>query len=160
MKRKWLGRLGWLPLLGVWSLFLPLWQVKGESMVPTLQEGEVVLSVAGFSQGDLVVFSQGDSLLVKRCIAGPGQWVDILADGTVMVDGEALEEPYVQGKAYGHCDIPLPCQVPQGCWFCMGDNRAVSADSRLEEIGCVAEERIVGKLWVRIWPLKSWGWLG
>lgn len=156
MKKGWLAL---LPVLTMWGMLLPLWQVKGESMVPTLQEGEVVLSVRGFSQGDLVVFSQGDSLLVKRCIAGPGQWVNILPDGTVVVDGESLEEPYVQEKAYGYCDIQLPCRVPEGCWFCLGDNRQVSADSRLREIGCVSEERIVGKLWVRIWPPESWGWL-
>lgn len=154
MKKGWLAL---LPMLGMWSLLLPMWQVQGESMAPTLQEGEVVVSVRGFSQGDLVVFSQGDSLLVKRCIAGPGQWVDILPDGTVVVDGEALIEPYVREKALGYCDIQLPCRVPEGCWFCLGDNRVVSADSRLGEIGCVEEERIVGKLWVRIWPLESVG---
>lgn len=146
-----------LPAVGVWGMLLPLWQVRGESMAPTLQEGEVVLSVSGFSRGDLVIFSQGDSLLVKRCIAGPGQWVDILPDGTVVVDGEALEEPYVTEKALGHCDISLPCRVPEGCWFCLGDNRGVSADSRLSEIGWVEEERIVGKLWACVWPPESWG---
>ena len=77
------------------TIWMPVLQIYGSSMSPTLGEGDIVVSVKGsdFEQGDLVAFYLGNKILVKRCIAGPGQWVDIDEDGTVYVDGEALDEP-------------------------------------------------------------------
>ena len=143
------------------TIWMPVLQIYGASMAPTLDEGDIVISVKGsdFAPGDLVAFYMGNKILVKRCIAGPGQWVDIDADGNVYVDGELLDEPYLTEKALGDCDIALPYQVPDNRYFCMGDHRATSADSRHTEVGCVAEEQIVGKIIWRVWPLAGFGGL-
>lgn len=140
-------------------LFLPVLQIYGNSMNPTLTEGDVVVSVKGteFEQGDLVCFYYGNKLLVKRYIAGPGQWVNIDEDGNVYVDGQLLGEPYLTEKALGECDLELPYQIPEGRIFVMGDHRSTSVDSRSSAVGCVADEQIVGKIIFRVWPLAGFG---
>ena len=143
------------------TIWMPVLQIYGASMVPTLDEGDIVISVKGsdFEPGDLVAFYMGNKILVKRCIAGPGQWVDIDADGNVYVDGELLDEPYLTEKALGDCDIELPYQVPDNRYFCMGDHRSTSVDSRSTTVGCVSDEQIVGKIVFRVWPLPDFGTL-
>ena len=143
------------------TLWLPVLQIYGNSMTPTVNEGEIVVSLKGseIGQGDLVAFYLGNKILVKRCIAGPGQWVDIDDEGNVYVDGKLLDEPYLKEKALGDCNLELPYQVPENRYFCMGDKRSTSVDSRSSTIGCVAEEQIVGKIVFRIWPLSELGTL-
>lgn len=140
-------------------LALPILQIYGNSMTPTLYEGDFVVSVKGtdFQAGDLVVFYLGNNVLVKRYIAGPGQWVNIDGNGNVYVDGVLLEEPYVSEKALGDCDIELPYQVPENRIFCMGDHRTTSVDSRSTTVGCIQKDQIVGKIVFRIWPLSDMG---
>ena len=139
------------------TTWLPVLQIYGSSMTPTLNEGEVVVSVKGssFEQGDLIAFYYGNKLLVKRCIATPGQWVDIDEDGNVYIDGKRLNEPYVKEKAFGDCDIKLPYQVPEDRYFCMGDHRETSVDSRNSSVGCISKEQIIGRIFFRIWPLND-----
>lgn len=141
------------------TIWLPVLQIYGGSMTPTLNEGDIVISLKGseFQQGDLVAFYLGNKILVKRCIASPGQWVDLDADGNVYVDGSLLNEPYLTEKAFGDCNLELPYQVPDNRYFCMGDHRSTSVDSRHSEIGCVSEEQIVGKIVFRVWPLSDFG---
>lgn len=141
------------------TIWMPVLQIYGSSMTPTLNEGDVVLSVKGsdFAPGDLVAFYLGNKILVKRCIAGPGQWVDIDENGNVSVDGRLLEEPYLTEKALGECDITLPYQVPDNRYFCVGDHRSTSVDSRSTAVGCVSDEQIVGRIVFRVWPLPDFG---
>ena len=141
------------------TIWMPVLQIYGGSMTPTLNEGDIVVSVKGsdFEPGDLVAFYLGNKILVKRCIAGPGQWVNIDEDGNVSVDGKLLEEPYLTEKSLGGSNIELPYQVPDNRYFCMGDHRSTSVDSRHTEIGCVSEEQIVGKIVFRVFPFREFG---
>lgn len=140
-------------------LFLPVLRIYGKSMRGTLDNGDIVVSVksSNMKTGDVVAFYYNNNILVKRVIAGPGDWVDIDKDGNVFVNHEKLEEPYLDDKAYGETNIELPYQVPDGRIFVMGDNRSVSIDSRNTSIGCVSEEQIVGKIVYRVWPLSQIG---
>ena len=141
------------------TLWMPVFQIYGTSMSPALQEGEFVIAIKSndLKTGDICALWYGNKLLVKRVIAGPGSWVDIDKDGNVSVDGKVFDEPYLQEKAFGDCDIELPMQVPDARWFVMGDNRATSADSRNSTVGCISEEYIVGRIEFCIWPLSEFG---
>ena len=129
-------------------LVLPVLQITGASMTNTLQDRDIVVALRGseFKTGDVVAFYYNNNILVKRVIANEGQWVNITEDGTVYVDNVALDEPYVNDKALGECNIKLPYQVPEGKVFVMGDNRGVSLDSRSSEIGLIDEKDIIGKV--------------
>jgi len=141
------------------TLWLPVLQIYGNSMTPTLQDGEIVFSVktTDMERGDIIAFYYNNKILVKRVIAGPGDWVNITQDGTVYVNDVQLEEPYLVEKSFGDADIELPYQVPDGRIFVMGDHRATSVDSRHTAVGCVAEEQIVGKIVFRVWPMERLG---
>ena len=141
------------------ALWLPVLEIFGSSMTPTLSEGQYVVAVKDSTPetGDIVAFYYGNKVLVKRCIAGPGSWVDILADGTVTVNGKALEEPYLKQKHFGICDLELPYQVPEGTYFLMGDERETSVDSRHSSVGCVSVDQMVGKIVYRVWPFEALG---
>lgn len=141
------------------TLWLPVLQIYGTSMTPTLNEGQIVVSVKSseFEQGDLVAFYIGNKILVKRVIAQAGDNVVIQEDGTVIVNGRELEEPYLTEKALGECDLEFPYQVPESRYFLMGDHRATSVDSRSSVVGCIANEQIVGKIVFCVWPLDRFG---
>lgn len=140
-------------------LLLPVLQIFGSSMSPTLTEGNFVVSVKGtdLKTGDVCAFYYNNKILVKRVIANAGDWVDIDEDGIVYVNNQRIYEPYVTEPAFGETDIKLPFQVPESRIFVMGDHRSVSIDSRNTSIGCVAEEQLVGKIVFCIWPLKNFG---
>ena len=140
-------------------LCLPVLQVNGTSMAPTLAEGDIVvcLKTSDLKQGDIVSFYIGSKLLLKRCIALPGQWVDMDENGNLYVDGVLLEEPYVSEKAIGECNIEFPYQVPDNRYFCVGDHRTTSVDSRNTAVGCVSQEQLVGKVLFRVWPIPVFG---
>lgn len=141
------------------TLWMPVFQIYGNSMTPTLSEGQIVVSFKGsaFECGDIVALWFGNKLLVKRVIAAPGQWVDIDADGNVFVDSVQLDEPYITEKALGDCNLELPYQVPDGRYFVMGDHRSTSSDSRNTAVGCISEEQIVGRIVFRVWPYQEIG---
>ena len=139
------------------TLVLPVLQIEGTSMEPTLSNGDIVLlmKTTRFERGNLCAFTWNNKLLVKRVIGLPGDWIEINTDGTVYLNGDKLEEPYVQQMALGECDLEFPFQVPQEQYFVVGDMRENSIDSRNSLIGCIPKDQIVGKVFFRIWPFKS-----
>lgn len=141
------------------NLLLPILRIYGSSMTPALTDGDIVAAVrsGSYERGDVIAFYYNNKILVKRVVGLPGEWVDIDADGNVSINGEPLDEPYLEEKAPGECDIELPYQVSDGRYFVMGDHRSVSSDSRSSEVGCVPEEQIIGKLIFRLWPLNEFG---
>ncbi len=139
------------------TLILPVLQIEGTSMEPTLSNGDIVLlaKTTRFKRGELCGFTWNNKLLIKRVIGLPGDLIEIDTDGTIYLNGEKLDEPYVQQKAMGECDLDFPFQVPQDQYFVVGDMRESSIDSRNSLIGCVPKEQIVGKVFFRVWPFRS-----
>lgn len=138
-------------------LLLPVLQIHGSSMTPTLCEDDIVVAIntKKYQQGDLIAFYYNNNILIKRVIATSGDWVEMDENGVVSVNGHPLDEPYVNELAYGECNITFPYQVPDERCFVMGDHRATSIDSRNTAIGCVSTEMIVGRIVFRVWPLNT-----
>ena len=143
------------------TLWMPVLQIYGESMTPTLGKDEIVLSIKtdDFKTGDVIAFYHGNKLLVKRCIACPADWVNIDSVGNVFINNIVLDEPYLTEKSIGTCDIDLPYQVPENKYFVMGDHRETSIDSRTTTVGCISTDEIVGKIVFRIFPFDKIGFI-
>lgn len=143
------------------TLFLPILQISGDSMSPTLEHDEVVvlLKTKKFDRGDLIGFYYQGKILLKRVIALPEDEVAIDADGNVYVNGELLEEPYVTEKGLGDCDLEFPYKVPGTGYFVLGDQRSNSVDSRNSMVGAIQREDIIGKVFIRVWPFSDFGFV-
>lgn len=143
------------------TLFLPILQISGDSMSPTLEHDEVVvlLKTKNFGRGDLIGFYYQGKILLKRVIALPEDEVAIDGDGNVYINGELLEEPYVTEKGLGDCDLEFPYKVPGTSYFVMGDRRSNSVDSRNSVIGAISRDDIIGKVFIRAWPISKLGFV-
>ena len=143
------------------TLFLPILQISGDSMAPTLQHDEIVilLKTKDLQQGDLVAFYFQGKILLKRIIALPEDEVVIDSDGNVYVNQQMLEEPYVTEKSLGECDLEFPYKVPGTGYFVLGDRRSNSVDSRNSVVGTITMDDMIGKVFLRVWPLSEIGLL-
>ncbi len=147
--------------LMIMLLFLPVLEVSGSSMEPTLQDGDILVLYKPnvIKPGELCGMYAKDRLILKRVIALPGDVVDMDDTGNVYVNGTELQEPYVSQKALGTCDLTFPFTVPDNSLFVMGDHRETSIDSRCSLIGCVKINQVMGQVVARIWPPRSIGWM-
>lgn len=143
------------------TLVMPVLQISGTSMEPTLNNEDIVvlLKTDELNRGDLCGFSYSNKILIKRTIGLPGDVIFIDADGAVYVNGVLLDEPYITEPGLGECDLEFPYTVPENSYFLMGDRRATSIDSRSSVIGCIPKEQIIGKLFVKVWPLKDFSFI-
>lgn len=143
------------------TLILPVLEIAGTSMEPSLNDGDYVLLMKtdNLETGDLCAFYFSNKILIKRVIGVPGDYLWINKEGTVFLNNEELQEPYVSEKALGECDIEFPYQVTENNYFLMGDHRATSIDSRSSVIGGIAEDQIIGKIICKIWPLSEFEWM-
>ena len=143
------------------TLFLPILQISGDSMSPTLEHDEIVvlMKTKDFGRGDLIGFYYQGKILLKRVIALPEDVVVIDGDGNVYINEELLEEPYVTSKGLGDCDLEFPYTVPGTGYFVMGDQRSNSVDSRNSVVGAITQEDIIGKVSLRVWPLSKIGFV-
>lgn len=148
----WLGSLV-LAVMTAAAVWLPVLRLVGNSMEPTLFQGDILLfwKTADPVPGELVSFSVGSKLLIKRCIAGPGQRLESSTEGWLLIDGQPQDIP-----AEGW-ETELPCTVPEDHYFCVGDKWEGSVDSRHKVVGFVARGQILGKPILRLWP---WNRLG
>ena len=134
----------------------PVYRVVGDSMAETLRDGDVVVAAqCGAVRGAVAVCECGGSTLLGRIIALGGDTVLVSIDGAVLVNGRALDEPYLAERALGYCDLTMPVTVPEGCAFIMGDNRAESMDSRCAAVGCIQEDQIAVCVLARLWPIRD-----
>lgn len=144
------------------TIFLPVLQISGSSMEPTLRDGDIVVLMKNnsYERGELCSFAYENKYLIKRIIGLPGDYIEIDSAGNVYVNGDRLDEPYVSDLALGECDLTFPYQVPDGKYFVMGDHRSTSIDSRSSVIGCVDTDQIVGHVFLRVLPLDAISLIG
>ncbi len=140
-------------------IFLPVIQISGASMSPTLSNGDVLMAanIKNYQNGDIIAFYYNNNLMVKRAVAVGGDKVDIDKDGYVYVNGSMLREDYIEDADLGKCDLDFPFIVPEESYFVMGDNRYMSVDSRASSFGCIDKNLIAGKIIFRIWPFTKLG---
>ena len=143
------------------TLVLPVLQIAGTSMEPSLNDGDIVLLVKTdrLETGDLCAFYFSNKILIKRIIGTPGDYLWLDEEGTVFLNGTEMIAPYVSEKSLGECDVEFPYQVPENNYFMMGDHRETSIDSRSSVIGCIAEDQIIGKILCKFWPLSEFVWM-
>ena len=143
------------------TMVMPILQITGTSMTPVVGQGEITMVVRGSNpqRGDIIAFYYNNKVLLKRVIGTAGDTIEIDDSGNVFVNGSQLDEPYITKKSLGQCDIDFPYQVPDNRIFVMGDNRETSVDSRTTAVGCIADEYVIGKVFLRVWPLERLGFL-
>lgn len=143
------------------TIFFPVVQVSGQSMEPTLQDGDMLMLLKSnnYSRGELACVNWQNKYLLKRIIGLPGDHITIDLEGNVYVNNELIDEPYVSSKSYGECDLEFPIQVPDGKLFVLGDHRDTSIDSRSSTVGYIDNDQVLGRVLFRFWPSNQIEWL-
>ncbi len=143
-------------LLNIFTFVMPVVKYYGSSMSPILEDEQILIvsKMSEIKSGDIIAFYYNNKVLVRRVVAVGNEQITVDVFGTVSVNGNELEEPYIQNKTLGQCNIDFPYTVPSNTYFVLGDNREVSMDSRLKEIGTVADDRVIGKI---VFSIKPFG---
>ena len=143
-------------------------EVEGASMENTLHNGDnLIVDKLSYrfhdpERFDIIVFPfqfQDNTYYIKRIIGLPGETVQIMDDGSIYINGEKLEENYgmevIKPETIGRAAEPI--ELGDDEYFVMGDNRNNSSDSRTDMVGNIKRENIIGKAWLRIWPVSDFG---
>lgn len=135
-------------LLNVFTHVLQIVHYSGNSMEPNIHNRQtlLLLKTQDVEHGDIIAFYFNNQILVRRVICTGGNQISVDADGTVRINAEPIQEPYLEAPSIGQCNITFPYRVQEDYVFVMGDNRAISMDSRLSEIGTVPLDRVIGKV--------------
>lgn len=135
-------------LLNLFTHVLQIVRYNGDGMDPSIRDGQtlVLLKTDNVTSGDIIAFYYNNQVLVRRVVGESGDQINIDNNGTVHIDGQVLEEPYVETLSIGQSNVSFPFSVPSGYVFVMGDNRIMSMDSRLSEIGPIPLDRVIGKV--------------
>lgn len=143
-------------LLNLFTFIMPVVKYYGTSMSPTLEDGQILIvnKMAEIEHGDIIAFYYNNKVLVRRVVATGNEQLSIDIFGTVSVNGKELDEPYIENKTLGQCNLDFPYNIPSGAFFVLGDNRDAAMDSRLEEIGAVTDDRLIGKV---VFSIKPFG---
>jgi len=141
--------------------WFPVYRITDNSMEPNLKQGQIVIALRkqNLKPGDIAAMYFENQILIKRVIGTAGDWIHMDEQGVVSVNDKPIDEKYLAGSAMGTTDLAFPYQVPDGCYFAMGDNRAMSIDSRVSKIGCIADEKVAGKIIFCVWPLQYAGYI-
>ncbi len=144
-------------LLNLFTFVMPVVKYYGNSMSPTLSDGQILIvsKVAKIETGDVIAFYYNNKVIVRRVVATGNNQVSIDVFGAVSVNGEELDEPYVESKTLGQCNLSFPYNVPTNSYFVLGDNRETAMDSRLSEIGVVTADRLIGKVIFSLYPFQT-----
>lgn len=139
------------------SLLMPVIEITDSSMKPLLNDNDIALTFKTnkIKNGDVIAFYHGNKILVKRVIGVSGDWINIDQDGYVYVNGNKLEESYVKEFIKGETDEEFPIQVGEKNVYVLSDERDILTDSRNEEIGQIKSDDVIGKVVIRIWPIKQ-----
>ena len=143
-------------LIAALLLLYPSYVVYGGSMAPALEEGDLVIAASDRSPavGDLVAFRSGERVLIKRVAGCPGDTVEVRDDGSVLLNGKALSEPWAILSPGSAGELDYPVTLPEDGYFLLGDNRQSSIDSRSRVLGVIDEDQLAGRLVLRLWPLN------
>ena len=141
-------------LLNLFTFGLPIVKYYGSSMSPTLEDEQILVvnKMLEINSGDIIAFYYNNKVIVRRVIATGNNQVTIDVFGNVLVNGQTVDEPYIENKNLGQCNLDFPYNVPANSYFVLGDNRDVAMDSRLSEIGTVTEDRLIGKVIFSLYP--------
>ena len=135
-------------ILNLFTQVMPVMRYYGAGMEPTLHDRQIIVvwKTNELKEGDIAVFYYNNKVLVRRVICVGGKQIFMDESGIVSINGETLQEPYLEKHSLGQCNITFPFNVPTGQYFVMGDVRDQAMDSRLAEIGTISKERMIGKV--------------
>lgn len=138
------------------AMLLPGFVIYGDSMLPSLAEGDVVLAwpYTQPKNGDMIAFHYEERILIKRVIGSSGDRIEILDDGQLLRNGNPLSETYALSSASSTPETENPCVVPDDAYYVLGDNRISSVDSRNAIIGFVRQDQVVGRVFLVLWPFS------
>lgn len=159
MNKKIVGLLSIILLFGISNYFFNSLRIFSNDMAPTIDKGSFVISLntKKVQTGDIIIYQRENKIYVKRVVGLAGQTIDMDKNGNLFVDDQFVSEPYIEKHSLHPLSVSLPITVADDSYFVLGDNRVESMDSRLDLVGQVKKEEILGKAVFCVYPFESFG---